>query len=1138
MLTNKNFVRSIAMLLALLMVTALCLTGCGNKAADEALTKAEEAKTLAEDVNAALAGYLKTADAEATVKALVDAALADGAATKAEIAELSAKLANYVTLAQVEALITEKVAANAVAGAVTKAEIEEILSKYYTKEEVDAKFNNLFGEFTAEQVLAMLKNAMTLTEWDGATEIVLDTIRNLQTLLNSLKYNTYTQANMAKVNEALAIFDVVAFKDADKDGRLDELKLQTEAIDKIAKELEYTLLRQPTIEDATALKNAVAAAVAVPTFESSFAALIADLYGLGQLVTVGSYDASEKFTAEKYGDLGGYYHETYVAGKSDVQNQVVTLADKAGFHAFAQAHDALLAEYYADNTYATVDGTTTGAAKKGWIAGLTAYNLYEVTATAYGSTTKTLETLALTAEAPAGGEKLGQTMLYMANVEDAAYLTKVYQNKAVENEVIKYPLYEAQNLFQAAAAFDVTTSDWKKTNMFDYIISDLDLEQNDNFTWANTYSMLWYQLNYVQQLADFANDMFEGGVTTALSNPFNPGKNWCVQSFLEHTIYMNDKALNVPKDYEDVTDAEFLAALKDYMCEPIAYVTPTFAFDYYLLDHVDPTVKGFKRANGQAYDPNFGGFDKWELYEQMMDKSFDLLWAKYRDQANEWIAIIVKDYISIVYEAIYNTPGEVYGVGAVAAANTDTAVLAGLMNKTAPGLTIGEPVDAADLTAGFVKAFVEGTDLGANTPYGKLGLAKKFKTSNLNRFYLNNGAAEVNTTKIGDAAASTGKVFANPVLTISKDAENIRQSLTRAKLYTSLEIAKATMQADKEACKADGRSVREAFYPRLLACVEDLDEIYDRFLLEDYKKMVYNDMTVKAEKIVTFYNKGVADAALTAAMERFLTGVADLASFETGIEVKKDATTKKITSLTYKANDAEKTLTNADLLNKVKAVEIAIYANSASGEKIEKIAKAARQKIDGYAAEATATIENVAVKTYYLNYLWEARGDIYDIFMAYDNYTEVTFPTSWTIMDEIADAMNSADDQISILEFFHNRGGYALADYKTSYISEVLSLIADKDNLHVALLSGKTIDQIVALDLAGQQNLAATTFTTELKKVKSSQNLTWVTGDFSPYTTHTYIGELAVDMDEILNTIPNLETTYKKNNTVVRLYED
>ena len=73
MLTNNKkstFIKSIAMIMAVLMVLAVALTGCGNKAAEEAATKAEnaqttadEAKTAAEKIAADLANYLKVENA-------------------------------------------------------------------------------------------------------------------------------------------------------------------------------------------------------------------------------------------------------------------------------------------------------------------------------------------------------------------------------------------------------------------------------------------------------------------------------------------------------------------------------------------------------------------------------------------------------------------------------------------------------------------------------------------------------------------------------------------------------------------------------------------------------------------------------------------------------------------------------------------------------------------------------------------------------------------------------------------------------------------------------------------------------------------------------------------------------------------
>lgn len=1126
MLTNKNFVRSIAMLLAMLMVMALCLTGCGNKAADEALTKAEEAKTVADEVKAALANYLTTADAEAKVNALVDAALADGAATKAEIQELSAKLADYVTLAQVEALITEKIAASAIAGAVTKAEIEEILSKYYTKEEVDAKFENYFGEFTAEEVLTILKDAMSLKEWDKTSDVVLKTIEDLQILLDALNTETYTQANMKKVNECLAPFGIVAFADgADADTRLDELKGDADAIAAIAKALEYTILRQATLEDMAELKAAVDAAVAVPTFEKSFSALKADLYGLGDLYTVGDYDGTNNaWNPDKYA-AAGYYHESPVAKNGAVQVQIVTLVDKAGFHAFNEGYDALLAEYYADKTHAT------GA--DGWIENLAAYNVYKVTTNTLGTVTTDLQIALTTATtAPANSEKLGTTV-----ITDDAYLNKVFMGELKENEVLVSPLYTPD---VTTLNYGDVTTDWKTTKTFEQVIDDLDLQQNGFGTWKSAYTLVYAQLDFVQLLADFTNNIFEGGVTTDADNSFVANTTPLAGSFLYDVIYANTDTMKTTA-YNKVTDEAFLAALTAAMCEPIAENLPSsseYSYLYYLLDDVDPMVQTFKMANGQAYDPTVGGFDRWSLYEAMMDKSFDLLWNKYKAQANEWANIILKDYISIVYEAKANQPGNVNGEAAISPKYNDTTKLAADMSVLGTGLTAGETTTAAELTTGFIAAFLTGdnTNFKTSKVYSALKLEEKFKNSNLAAFYLNNKKAVLSTTKVGDTATSTTYVWANPLASIEKNAENIRQRLTGSATYTELQIARADMAT----YKATGVSVREAFYDLLKEEIDNLDEIYGRFLFEDYKLMTYNNMVAKAAKIVTFYNKGVANAAQTAAVERYLTGVANESTinYTTGINVAWDASNpKKATSITFKANDLEASLTNGFLVTNVSKVTCDLWATS-SPSGTDKVADAAMAKVDEFAAAATTTIENMVIKANFLNYLYEARGNLAAANVKYTNYIMGELPTAWDIKSALINENGLADDQITVTEFFHNRNDYKLADYKTAYVDNVLKLVADKDNLHVLLLSGKTIDEIV--NLADQAAEAAKTFANELKAVKSSDDAkVWVVRKYSPYTANAdyyYIGTYAVTLDTILNTMPGKVTQYKTDAGNVNLY--
>jgi hypothetical protein len=705
-----------------------------------------------------------------------------------------------------------------------------------------------------------------------------------------------------------------------------------------------------------------------------------------------------------------------------------------------------------------------------------------------------------------------------------------------ENEVLVSPLYAPA---VDELNFGDVTTDWKTTKTFQNVIDDFDMKQNGFDTWKSAYTLVYAQLNYVQALADIANNVFEGGVTT-INNIFEDDMPTLADAFLLDAVYSNTDSLKTT-EYKKVTDAAFLAALTADMCEPLTgdktTVVEPYKHNYYLLDDVDPAVKYFMMANGQAYDATIGGFDRWELYEAMMDKSFDLLWNKYKAQANEWANIILKDYISVVYEAKANataTATTPAGTAALAVKYTDKAALAAAMSTLGTGLTAGETTTAAELTDGFLAAFLTGEALTGKV-YTALELDDKFETSNLLAFYLNNGKAVVSTTKVGDTAVSSGKVYANPLAAIAKDAENIRQRLTGSATYTELQIAKADMATYKKT----GVSVREAFYDLLKEEVENLDEIYGRFLFEDYKKMTYNNMVVKAEKIVTFYNKGVANATQNAAVARYLTGVADAASYATGINAPIDGTSKKVTAVTFKANDLEATLTNGFLVTNVAKVTCDLWATS-SPSGTELVADAAMAKVDEFAAAATTTIENMVIKANFLNYLYEARGNLAAANIVYTSYIMDKIPTAWDIKSALINENGLADDQITVVEFFHNRNDYKLADYKTAYVENVLKLVADKDNLHVLLLSGKTIDEIIALD--DQAAEAVKTFKNELKKVLSSDDAKadkWVVGKFSPYTANAdyyYIGTYAVALDRILNTMPGKATQYKTDAGNVNLY--
>ena len=1162
MLTNnKNFVRSIAMLLAMLMVMALCLTGCGNKAADDALAKAEaaqttatEAKTAADAVNAALDDYVAKSDKE-TVKALVLEAIGDEFATAAEVDALAAKLADYVTAADVAKMIKDELAKYALdklAGELmTKDDVLKLLENYYTKAEVDAKLENIWATMPAEVVKNILKDAMSLTEWNTTTDAVLETIVvDVQELVDALLTETYTQANMKKLNECLAAYDIVVFEDdlLDDDKRLDELKGDEDAVAEIAKDIEYLLLRQPTMAELKKVQDAIEAAKNVPTFESEFEALKLALYGLGDLYVVGSYNAKGEFVAEKY-TADGWYHEQEVANKSETKVQIVTLADKIDFHAFADAHDALLAEYYADNTYATVDGTPNGTAHDGWIADLAAYDLYTTTTTVNKKEVTTLSTVT------AGAKKPNDKAVFVATTTlnmtaNADYLNKAYNGEAAENEVLLLPLYEDMVADRLAYVLgDDLTTDYKKTGTFEYVIDDLSAASHkpESGVWQDAYAMLWAQLNFVQLLADAANDVFQGGVTTIVeNNPFATTDDIYNECFLEDTVYAGTSALKTKK-YENVTDPEFLNALLGEMCEP-ATEDGDNKYTWYLIGDFDGNydvsaiVEAFRTANGAKDDADFGGFDKGQLYDDMMAKVFDLLFNKYKSKANDWATIILKDYISVIYEAKVNAAGaDNATLSGDAALNTlmygdDKSALATAMSTQGIGMTTGELTTAEQLTDGFLKAFLQGEELGAGTVYAKLGLNKKFVESNLLAFYINNAAAYVADFELNKSTSvATAPVYASPLETINDD-ENLRQRLTGAAVYTSLQISGLTL----EEAKAMGVSVREVFYGILKQGVADLDEVYARTLFEDYKLMSLNEMAVKAEKIVTYYNKGVANAAQTAAINRYLTGVAADGDLS-GLNITKDKNSV-VTNVTYKMNDLEKSVENGYLTTNYATVAVNPYAYSGP-DGVDKLAGAAMAQIDKFNDEATATIENILIKANFLNYLYEARGNIvaaandYYLYIdaqAADGYYD--YDTSWDLKLKVGSIRNRADDHITVTEYFANADAeYAMSQYKEAYLT-ILSLIADKDNLHLALL-GNSIDKIVATDLAGQEALRDKQFKEMLKKVETSQDLNWTKGPWTPYESgYIYVGSYAVDLDKLLN--ENGATTYKdKNNTTQNLYK-
>ncbi len=1103
MLTNnkKNFVRSIAMLLAMLMVMAVCLTGCGNKTADEALTKAEEAKTVADEVKAALADYLKNADAEAKVSALVDAALADGYASAEELDALAKKLEQYVTTDKVAELIKNEVAAAAIEGAMTKDEIMKILENYYTKDEVDAKLKNYFGEFSAEAVQKMLKDvdkAMNEEEWDKASDIVIATIEDMQDLIKALQNGTYTQANMAAVNKALEPLNIVAFE-KDDDGKT-LVTREDEYGDEFAKLLEYTILRVASVDAMNDLKDAVSDALAVPTFESEVVALANSLYALGELVPFGSYDSDNKFVADKWTTAGSYHGVKYAKGAQKL-TQVVTLNDKEAFHAWIKAYDALMVTYAKENL-ADLDYFAVS-------------NVFSQTTTTNGTTMVSIA--ASTNATMDGWTKVGETVF--GDYSD--YLHQVYGNSLKDNEIMKLPGvdgwisnrvmtdYKTTGKYADSGAggegdykiySDASNNsaiDTEVVNMFGYAYAAATVQLED------AYFSVLQQLDACQDAVNKVNGIF--------------GTDAIATNFLYGTIYKNALAT---KQWANVTDADLLNALTADMCEDGGVKE----YPKYLLTDVVSAMDRSLMINGKSSV----GIKKYDLYLQMIAKSYDLLWSKYQNLAYEWLDQILADYMSVVDYAKEK-------------GSTDAAQWPSQKNVTSE--------------SEFINAFATGTAFTTSEIYKSLKV--DFSNNNLWMYYKNNGAAYT-FGGVGGTSVTFSAFLADPVKTIKSNAEDVKLRLTGSVLDFNIRIA----NADKAALKESGVSVDRAFYSILKEAIANLDEVYDRFLLDDYKMMVYNDTKVLADKVVDFYyleDSGVKNGTsaeyenvtkeqVKAAVQQYLfavdmTDTAKLAFSNT-------PTTKdgKITQLNPGENKlGEKLgvkLNNNQLVANVSTISVNKYSTDAT----KKDAAEAMAKIDTYAAQAIAKVENLIIKANFEDYLNLARANSLTVKKAYFDATKLanqgddTYGMFGDVLVSISLTAADTDDSISIVSYQAKRGesGLALDDFKATYI-EVLKLIADKNNPHIALLKGESISKVVA----NYSTYMKDVFDSKIKEVKTSAvpvvdniDAKWGEKTKAPIQigTYDYIGSAVVELDKVANAHTYYTVTKDNKSTEYKLY--
>ena len=1166
MLTNNKkstFIKSIAMIMAVLMVLAVALTGCGNKAAEEAATKADqaqntatEAKTAAEAVAAALKDYLKVTDAvtAAAIDAMIAEAIGDcltiedlaGYVKSDELAAVDNKLANYVlatalageitkalegyatsagmadsiaaakqemegkiaaaiqaadktatindlngkitaiagdylkkadkdalqnaingvsatvgnhttTLATLQTSITNltnslnKQATDAAAAYATKAAVEELktadgklaadikqlqetvlaILKAFgmeTEATADKTLAEMLAEFSPAQITALIADKMSLTDWNNATEMVLDTIANVQGMMakiygedgvaGTIDDGIYTQEDKNTINASVAKVDadIVVF---DKNGELTEYAT-------VAKMLEYRILRVPTVAAMNELNKNLQDALNVKTFDEKLAVLTAELKALGCEHTL-----------------------------NKVTYQVVTIDNLNAFYSWNDKFDALIVSYRYDaitkenpfvgtdyeNTFGAMDlymavkGTKKDVADKYMIvavdANLATYKPDGYTLTKIGYTVNnTLGSTVTSLWAPKYTVETGLTTdavaLYMLpNVAtDFAWTSAVNVDKTFADGHGKLAIAVAAD---GKAAADL----------------------------AETYAAVYAQLENAVVAINVANDTFQKFLDNKVVNGIVT---------IDKKQYTLAEAVAANKATK--TDAYYLEALSIEMCEPLEATTDTLFLILDVQEDMEYALNlntcPLNKTEGQHSEILTNRIAKYDLYYDMQEKAWHLLFDEYQKRAIALLDRIINDYKSIVD-----------GVAAIDNDNYEELDVTNYENATWTAMLAQGLV-----TEGFANAFLNGVDKFTWQAAGtaaKTGI--KIEKTDFNKWALvnyygyatnpitgevefeeNNGVAAT-----GDKA--TDAIWSNPIATLADNVNTIKLLLMANTLKVKSELA-ALKSTDAKFADTANRDVRTAFNGYLNTGIANLEEVYNRFLFEDYKKDLINDLYYSAAIYTIFYSvDDDSEVALFEALEHYITGYSVLE------ETAATGTANKLF-----AN--EELLNNKTVLNYMGSVVVDKDAFDATAEEnywnVVDAATSKKAAVTAKAAEFQNVIENAAIKNNFKSYLKSASDNLQYVYLQYMSNTLAA-----DLVDLLEAARKTAMYNISIIEYQvkYNNDAEALLNYKTWY-KQLLGLIASKDEQTAAHV----------------EYLWETTVEDEIAKIKSTADLTWVTG--------------------------------------------
>lgn len=859
-------------------------------AKNDVYTKAETEAKISEKITAALANYSVTAQVEEALKGKVLSA--------ADVTKIvNDTLAGFYTNAQIDDKLNLKADKTALEELVTKVnglvtgsgnyvtagDLQAALADYVKTTELDAKLAEYFGADTEPAtVLAAMKDYIKASQYKELTPKVLEAIKNIQDLravLAGIDYtNIYLTANK-KVMEGymntllgnLTVFSAeykVYGGPQYNDAVAAAMKKQANTIsyEEAMKIVEFRFLRAATAAELDELNTAITNCTKVVTFAQEFAAQMAKINALGQQVEAYLTSDADKKTAKDY--------------------QFVTIQDKAAFDTFIAELDALFVKYVTnagDTESAFAKATTAGVKivyecdtcekvnvldSPYYVANMN--NMFIVTAYQLKTDPKTVvyaeknpdatkynalnyKTVAVKAKA-AIINKVQTYTVYVPAKEDPNYdVRAIYYIPATvlgadDNDVmVAQPDYFqavtiADRAYNTSGAAMYTLDFDGETRVIEdgiWTAHKINEGKADPVKNVNSYWAVIAMLQDCQKYIKEATDMIRA-FCAQLEARFTADDKKKVVKPDTYTKYLTEE-LCEPEDQIEIDDAdtiflskgkktlnwedEELAARVVEGAVKKAYVINAFIKD--LNTAADNDCVSIKDIDTKYY------LTDYELYIALVERAYDILFAKYKRLATEEIHRIYNDYRSVLAYAqqlsVYKNEWD------LSAAETKAAILIQLNLANEDYITS----DSNGLV--FLKAFING-ESNIERDFSKKNVNSQYKTSqfNLNTITKYNAYKDVEAIK-------DNIVEVDPFKTLSDNRGVMEICLQASYIKPIQQIKDLTVDGlmkDAFAKYPDNyraiEQLREAFGEMIDNATANFNEVFARYLLEDFKQAYLN----------------------------------------------------------------------------------------------------------------------------------------------------------------------------------------------------------------------------------------------------------------------------------------------------------